>query len=115
MVRFPLFDSASRTPPATFEALYQTGLPPAVVEWLEFTVGQQAPEAEVVAAFVQVMAAHHFTSVQTTTNVLSRRSRRRQPVSDAVLEAVRSALASMTDTEWPWSVLEAYAEQGAGD
>lgn len=104
-----------RMPPATFEALRQTGLPPAVVEWLEFTVGQQAPEAEVVAAFVQVMAAHHFTSVQTSTNVLSQRSRRRQPVSDAVLEAVRSALASMTDTEWPWSVLEAYAEQGAGD
>ncbi|MCS6810545.1 MAG: VIT and VWA domain-containing protein [Tepidimonas sp.] len=100
-------------PPATFEALRQTGLPAAVVEWLEFVVGEQAPEAEVVAAFLQVMVTQHCTFVQTEASVLGRLSQPQQPVSDAVLEAVRSALASMTDTEWPQSVLN-YAEVGEG-
>lgn len=100
-------------PPRTYEALRETGLPVAVVEWLEFVVGAQAPEAEVVAAFVQVMAAQHFTLVQTVGSVLGQLPKPQQPASDAVLKAVRSGLASMTDTDWPPGVLD-YAETGQG-
>lgn len=100
-------------PPATFEALRQTGLPAAVVEWLEFVVGEHAPEAEVVAAFVQVMLTQHFTLAQAVASALGRLPKPQQPVCDAVLQAVRSALASMTETAWPQSVLD-YGEVGEG-
>lgn len=94
--------------PTTYEALRQTGLPVAVVEWLEFVVGERWPEEEVVTAFVEVMVAQSFTFVQSVAGALGRLPRPAKPVSDEVLQALRSALASMTATQWPEHVLDCH-------
>jgi len=95
-----------QAPLATYEDLRNAHLPEAVVEWLEFTVGALASEADAVAAFVQVMAGQNFTFVQTVAAVLGRLARPGRPAPPEVAEAVQTALSTLTATEWPAAVLD---------
>jgi Ca-activated chloride channel homolog len=92
--------------PDSYASLRETGLPAAVVEWLEFVVGAGQPEAEVVEAFVQAMAGRNFKQglrrwLGAGTNPSG------QPAVDGRSSArIEVALAGVAARQWPAGVLD---------
>ncbi len=97
--------------PDSYASLRATGLPAAMVEWLEFVVGAGQPEAEVVAAFVQAMAGRNFKQgfrrwLGAGTNPSD------QPAAAGQLaERIEVGLAGLAARQWPAVVLD-FAEAG---
>lgn len=92
--------------PDSYSSLRDTGLPAAVVEWLEFLVGAGQPESEVVAAFVQAMAGRNFKQglrhwLGSGTNPSG------QPAAQGRLsEQIEAGLAGVTARQWPAGVVD---------
>lgn len=88
----------------SYAALREAGLPQAVVDWLELVVGKGEPEAEVVKAFMQVMARHGFTFKQSWVATLSKLESASSTASGPLYERIGRVMSTLSATEWPTAV-----------
>jgi hypothetical protein len=92
--------------PDSYASLRATGLPAAVVEWLEFVVGAGQLEAEVVAAFVQAMTELRFkrgVSVLTSLGLVKTDQEKEESLLSARIEA---GLAGIRSIQWPVAIFD---------
>lgn len=99
--------------PGSYAALRHTGLPVAVVDWLEFVIGQGQSEPGIVLAFVHAMAKHGYTFKQSWASTYGKLKLARTLGSCPMYERIDLALACMTATEWPAAVVD-FAEANQG-
>lgn len=87
--------------PISYAALRETGLPVAVVEWLEFTMGAGQTEAEVVAAFVQAMTGRRFKRGLSVLSALGIGQLDQEKEGCLLSEQIEDGLAGIRAIQWP--------------
>jgi hypothetical protein len=107
--------------PNSYSDLQAMGLGISVCEWLEFVVGAQNDEAEVVQAFVLVMLEFDFTlakglkkMVKTLASVIRQPNATSAKLENGILaKVIRQALLGIQPRKWPDEVVN-FAEAGVG-
>lgn len=87
--------------------LTNTQLPRVVLEWLEFVIGHGQSEEMVVTAFVEALASHDFTFVQTLAGAVGKFQGRAVVAQvDALRQDIAAALAGLKADRWPTAIVD---------